>query len=205
MDNGGETLTQKGFSQRYNRYFEQNEILQNAVRRGESYSKGKVYLIGSAVYGFLAGMKGNPKDIDLLLEKPLTGENLKHLDNLEFKFTNFATPYLEEEGMRIDLNYMASLMPNIANPTIDDFFNGVNIYNIQNIAYIPYKGIVGNDGMDAINGRVLRFHNFERAKVIAEQKIKGKKSVLVEEMLMHMLMEKASKLGFDFEFPKEIF
>ena len=204
MVNDRGALTHKGFSQQYNRYFEQNESLQKAVERGEAYSKGKVYIIGSAVYGFFSGMKKSPKDIDLLLEKPLTGENLKQLDNLELKLTAFATPYLEMDGLRIDLNYLASFMPNIANPTIDDFFKGSNIYNVQNIAYIPYKGIIGEGGMDAINSRILRVDNFERARIAAEKRLKGKKNISVEEMIMHMIMEKAAALGFDYEFPEEI-
>ncbi len=194
-----------GLSEIFKAHYENDPELQHRFSIGSNYSGGWTGIVGSTVYGFLAGMKEEPKDTDLLLEKPRTGENIKRLDRHPIELTGFASLRLEYRGKSIDLIFFPSLAQK-TNPQMSDFFDA-NIYNIQNFMYLPEKSrIICNEaGLEALNGRVLRFQNFERAKAAAEILLEKKGGTSIERMLVQMIEEKSGQLiDFKYELPEDV-
>ncbi len=190
--------------ERFNIHYEENRDLRDRFSIGSNYSGGWTGIIGSTVYGFLAGMKGEPKDTDLLLERPRTGENIRHLDRYPMEFTGFASIRLKYRGKGIDLIFFPSLIQK-TNPQLSDFFEST-IYNIQNFIYFPEekKVVYSDTGLEAVSGRILRFHNLPRARAAAEMLIKDR-DISIEEMLVQMIEKKAEQLtDFKYELPAEL-
>ena len=183
------------------------EVVKNDLQLKEFYniarkrSRGKVFLIGSRVYGELAKIiygKYSPeeRDFDFLAEAP-SRDKMIIPKGWELKFTDYGNPYFTRNNERIDLNFLINfndLLLNNLKPTINNFLK-ISPLNIQAIAFdYSSKRIIGKRGIEAIKSGVLRVCNENTAENYARRKHKTIESIL---------KEKAEELGFKYVLPQK--
>jgi len=159
------------------------------VRRN---SKGKLWLIGSFVYGTLAHIlydsKAPKADFDFVVEKPVL--NFVLPQGWKVSMSRFWNPKFTKGDKSIDyvpLENVYSICSRKLKPTIENYLKGVPM-TVQSIAFdVNESRIIGDVGIYAVTHKTVRVHNLEFAIYAAQ-----KKNIPLDQMIQR----KAAELGF---------
>ena len=177
----------------FNNLMNHNEEYQKALGIVKDNSKGKIWLIGGAVYRtLLFGDCNQSKDFDFIVEH--VNKNLKIPEGYFERRTKFGGLCLkshcfnEIEIMQLDEIY--HIMKNNLGPTIDNYLL-FTPFNIHSIAYdVDSRKIIGNIGLGSVREGILRTNDSEMAENMAEK---------YSSSINSLLRKKAKELDFDYE------
>jgi len=218
-----ETLLSKAFTT----YIEEsNEVFKESLELVKEYSQGKIWLMGSYLYGnlikFVYGKELNLtkqlyRDIDFLaegVEKEVNKDHINHkFKDWDILPTSYGSFSFVKSGRSVDLNYLFNFYPitlwkRSPNISIEDILESAPL-TIQSMVYdCDDKKILGKIGISAIEDKIIKINNKHNAKLGTELKLKEKNKDNKEyipaqdEILKEINKEikgMAEKLGFDYE------
>jgi len=173
MDKDSTPITESYLTELFQSYSKKSEVFEESFELIKKISEGKVWLMGSFLYGNLTKLQYDNlditkqfyRDIDFIVERLKKDINVKDIaKGWEIHFTSYGSTSFVKSGRSVDLNCLLNFLPatisKLQNPGISDILDYAPL-TIQSFAYdCDEKEIVSKQsGISALEKKIIRINN----------------------------------------------